>query len=346
MSSLDEIRSRVKLEETEVSNTTSTNFPGNYPGYDDQLNLDSFRDNLTINIAKLDDDSTEFDMIGIDAALANAFRRILIAELASMAIEKVHIHENSSVLPDDVLAHRLGLIPLKADARNFEYRQPGDTKDHEDNTLVFKLKIICKKNPKAIENNIEPKNLYINSNVYTEHMEWIPIGNQATKYTANDVGPVANDILIVKLRPGQELDLKLVCVKGIGRDHAKFSPVCTASYRLMPEIILKEPIENEDADKLQQCFTSGVIEIKEQKNGQRRAVVSKPRLDLCSREALRYPELKDRIQLNKIRDHFIFSIESVGAVKPNMLFVESIKLLMDKCEHLLNEIDGNPLQST
>ncbi len=39
--------------------------------------------------------------------------------------------------------------------------------------------------------------------------------------------------------------------------------------------------------------------------GHRRAVVSKPRLDMCSREALRYPELKDRIELNKIRDHFI-----------------------------------------
>ncbi len=39
--------------------------------------------------------------------------------------------------------------------------------------------------------------------------------------------------------------------------------------------------------------------------GHQRAVVSKPRLDMCSREALRYPELKDRIELNKIRDHFI-----------------------------------------
>ena len=40
-------------------------------------------------------------------------------------------------------------------------------------------------------------------------------------------------------------------------------------------------------------------------SGRRRAVVSKPRFDMCSREALRYPELKDRIELNKIRDHFI-----------------------------------------
>ena len=36
-----------------------------------------------------------------------------------MAIEKVHIYQNTSLIPDEVLAHRLGLIPIKADPRNF-----------------------------------------------------------------------------------------------------------------------------------------------------------------------------------------------------------------------------------
>lgn len=41
----------------------------------------------------------------------------------------------------------------------------------------------------------------------------------------NDVRPVHLDILISKMRPGHELDLQMVAVKGIGKDHAKFSPV-------------------------------------------------------------------------------------------------------------------------
>ena len=49
-------------------------------------------------------------------------------------------------------------------------------------------------------------------------------------------GPVENDILIAKLRPGHELDIRMVAVKGLGSDHAKFSPVATAYYRLLPEI--------------------------------------------------------------------------------------------------------------
>lgn len=45
------------------------------------------------------------------------------------------------------------------------------------------------------------------------------------KFIDNPPHPVHDDILIAKLRPGQEIDLVCWCVKGIGRDHAKFSPV-------------------------------------------------------------------------------------------------------------------------
>lgn len=80
------------------------------------------------------------------------------------AIEKVHVTENSSVLPDDVLAHRIGLIPLRADARLFDEKQAGDTKESDNDTLVFKLKVACKRNPKpSPDRPDDPKNLFINS---------------------------------------------------------------------------------------------------------------------------------------------------------------------------------------
>lgn len=46
---------------------------------------------------------------------------VLCLQLPTMAIEKVLIANNTSVIQDEVLAHRLGLIPIKADPRLFDY---------------------------------------------------------------------------------------------------------------------------------------------------------------------------------------------------------------------------------
>ena len=62
------------------------------------------------------------------------------------------------------------------------------------------------------------------------------------KESTPNPGPVENDILIAKLRPGHELDIRMVAIKGVGKDHAKFSPVATVWYRLLPEIILNRPM--------------------------------------------------------------------------------------------------------
>jgi DNA-directed RNA polymerase I and III subunit RPAC1 len=47
----------------------------------------------------------------------------MIAEIPSMALHKVQLYQNTSVIPDEVLVHRIGLMPLKVDARGFNYRK-------------------------------------------------------------------------------------------------------------------------------------------------------------------------------------------------------------------------------
>jgi len=63
-----------------------------------------------------------FDMVGCDAPVANALRRILLAEVPSMAIDMVYIFKNTGIIQDEVLSHRLGLIPLRADPRKLQYQ--------------------------------------------------------------------------------------------------------------------------------------------------------------------------------------------------------------------------------
>ncbi|KAG7214376.1 hypothetical protein INR49_023087 [Caranx melampygus] len=279
MTNVDEIRNRVILGEFGVKN------------------------NFTIDVVNLDENSMEFDMVGIDAAIANAFRRILLAEVPTMAIEKVFIYNNTSIVQDEVLAHRLGLIPIKADPCLFEYR----------------------------------------NTVYSKDIKWVPIGNQADVFADSSIGPVHDDILIAQLRPGQELDITMHCVKGIGKDHAKFSPVATASYRLLPEITLLEPVEGEKAERLKRCFSQGVIEL-EDVDGEKVAKVVNSRLDTCSREVLRHDDLKNMVKLGRVRDHFIFTVESTGILPPDVLVTEAIKVLMSKCQRFLNAV--SPRQST
>lgn len=244
-----------------------------------------------------------------------------------MAIEKVSIYNNTSIIQDEVLAHRLGLIPLRADPRKFDFKPDDSTEGSEHNTLEFELKIKCtwQKNKEDRNNDLTmPNDMYVNNNVYSSSIKWLPIGAQASMFTEEEVGPIHKDILIAKMRPGHELDLKLTAVKGIGRDHAKFSPVATASYRLLPDIRLTRVVEGEQAERLQRCFSPGVIGLKT-KDGKKVAYVKDSRYDASSRNVFRYEDLHDAVIMSKIRDHFIFSIESVGAVPPDMLFLESVR---------------------
>lgn len=278
----------------------------------------------------------EFDLIGCLPSIANAFRRLMLSEVPSMAIEKVYMYNNTSIIQDEVLAHRLGLIPLKADPRLFEYKtDDGNDEGTDQDTLEYKLKIKCTRRKDAKDTAL-CDGLYENQNVYSNHIKWIPKGKQGSLFRESDVGSVHEKILISKMRPGHEFDIKLLAVKGIGKDHAKFSPVSTATYRLLPEIRITRPIFGDDAKTLQSCFSPGVIDI--DSNGQ--AVVKDARYDSCSRNVYRYPHLVDAVEIARIRDHFIFTVESVGAYPPHDIFIEAVKILKKKCRQFIHELDG------
>uniref|UniRef100_A0A2K5WTI7 DNA-directed RNA polymerases I and III subunit RPAC1 n=2 Tax=Macaca TaxID=9539 RepID=A0A2K5WTI7_MACFA len=286
---VEEMRGRVVLGEFGVRNVHTTDFPGNYSGYDDAWDQDRFEKNFRVDVVHMDENSLEFDMVGIDAAIANAFRRILLAEVPTMAVEKVLVYNNTSIVQDEILAHRLGLIPIHADPRLFEYRNQGDEDGTEIDTLRFRLQVRCTRNPHAAKDSSDPNELYVNHKVYTRHMTWIPLGNQADLFPEGTIRPVHDDILIAQLRPGQEIDLLMHCVKGIGKKVAR---------------------------------------------------VANPRLDTFSREIFRHEKLKKVVRLARVRDHYIFSVESTGVLPPDVLVSEAIKVLMGKCRRFLDELDA------
>ena len=153
--------------------------------------------------------------------------------------------------------------------------------------------------------------------------------------------PVPGNILLAKLRPGQIIDLECHCFKGLGKDHAKFSPVATATYRLLPTItILGGPIKGAEARLFQDSFSKGVIELVKDKDGVEEAVVREPRRDTVSRQVLRHPEFQDRVRLGRVRDHFIFNIQSTGVIPAERLLPQSIKALQKKCRKVKAALEG------
>jgi DNA-directed RNA polymerase I and III subunit RPAC1 len=67
----------------------------------------------------------------------------MIAEIPTMAIEKVNMWQNTSILPDENLAHRIGLVPILADPRLFEYHEKteGEQVYTEEDSIHFKLHV-------------------------------------------------------------------------------------------------------------------------------------------------------------------------------------------------------------
>jgi DNA-directed RNA polymerases I and III subunit RPAC1 len=112
-SSSEDTRPRMMLEEHKIKEAAL-----DYGFSDEIFTIANFKKNFKIKIENQKENEIEFDMIATPA-LANAFRRIMISEVPSMAIEKVHIFNNTSIIQDEILAHRLGLIPLRGKSKIF-----------------------------------------------------------------------------------------------------------------------------------------------------------------------------------------------------------------------------------
>ena len=127
---LEEQRKKVSLGMDAPTHTSTVEYAGAYAAQnlDNSFSLECFKREFNVEVYDLDDEQIVFDLIGIDCAIANAFRRILLAEVPTMAIEKVFILNNTSMIQDEVLAHRLGLIPILADPRKFHSRAPDEVR--------------------------------------------------------------------------------------------------------------------------------------------------------------------------------------------------------------------------
>ncbi len=127
---------------------------------------------------------------------------------------------NSSILQDEVLAHRVGLIPINADPRKLEYVVGEEETDKD--TIVFHYDVECQsERTETVKANGE--NAFINENALSGSLTWLPQGNQSEIFPQG-IAPVHSDIVVAKLKPGKEVSF-----------HSYAAIIVNESYVVMDE---------------------------------------------------------------------------------------------------------------
>jgi DNA-directed RNA polymerase subunit D len=178
---------------------------------------------MDIKLIKQDKDHhrTTFLIKDTTPAFVNALRRSIIEAVPTMAIEDVEFKQNSSVMYDEMIALRLGLLPLKTDLGSYNIISECTCKGEgcAKCTVTFTLSA---KGPCI---------------VYASDLK--------SKDPA--IVPVYPDMPITKLLKGQELELTATARLGFGKEHSKWTPA-HAYYAQEPKVKV-----NNNSPKLVEC---------------------------------------------------------------------------------------------
>jgi len=281
-----------------------------------------------IEILELKDDYIKFILSEVDSSIANALRRCMIAEVPTLAIDMVEFHNNSTVLFDEFLAHRLGLVPLTShQVKEYKYSRECDCEEAcERCSITFKLNV---KNSKDGTYHVTSRDLQSSDD------QVIPV--DSTKGGESDIG----NILICKLGKNQELNLTAIARKGIGKDHAKWIP-SVATFQYEPDV----KIDQSEMEKLSEekklsfvaCCPTKVFAYKEQTR--QVAVEDANKCMYCNEcvykaENFNVPEL---VSIKQKQDRFIFTVETTGALRPEEIVLSALNVLKEKLTDLEQEL--------
>jgi len=245
-----------------------------------------------------------FTIRGINTATANMLRRTAY-DVPVLAVDTVEFTKNDSVLYDEILAHRIGLVPLETDK-----------------TVTPMEECSCKgkgcgKCSLSLTLNVSgPKT------VYSKDMK------------GKGVSVVYSDIPLVILQKGQELEFIATARLGTAKEHAKFSPGLIF-FNQYPIIETKQ-CEAEVCRKCAESCSKKVLNFE----GKNIIVKDLIKCDLCGacEEACK-KEGKEAITVKGSEEDFIFTVESWGQLPEREIFINICKVLDSNLKDLAKEVN-------
>jgi DNA-directed RNA polymerase subunit D len=255
---------------------------------------------VEIKVLEKNDRNLRLLIRDVDAPYMNALRRIITSEVPCMAVDEVVILENSSVMQDETISHRLGLVPLKTDLDSYNLPEECECKS-EFGCNLCRVTLTL-----DVEAKDETRTVY-SSELASENKE---------------VMPVSEKIPIAKLAKEQKLRLEAYARLGKGKNHAKWQPVSMCAYKYYPKI----EISSRNCDACGKC-----VDICPKKvlagNDKKIEVVNLEACTLCKDCVDACLKDKKAISVSWEENAFIFNLESTGALPPERVMEEAIKTL-------------------
>lgn len=177
---------------------------------------------------------------GVPLQYANALRRICLNGVPVFAIDTVDIIENSSVLPDEGLAHRLGLIPIKTDLTRFNEPSKCDCQS-ESGCSNCRVMLVLDSGDSDVTRTI--------------------LSNELSSED-DSIKPTSDKISIVQLTQGQRIKVECYARLGRGTEHAKWN---SANISTLTDTDKKDEsvltVESTGALSPEQIILAGVDEV-------------------------------------------------------------------------------------
>jgi DNA-directed RNA polymerase subunit D len=266
---------------------------------------------VEIQILEKNDDFMRFIVRGVNVPFVNALRRIMLTEVPSMAIDEIVILENSSILHDEILAHRMGFIPLKTDLDSYNYPDECECESE----------LGC---------NLCRTNLTLDAEATDKS---VTVYSGDLKSENPDITPVSNKIPIVKLAPEQRLNLEAYARLGKGKDHAKWQPVSMCTYMYLPKINIDSERCNACAKCAEVCPEAVLVDMA---NGLKTQEVINCTLCMDCIDAC--PQDPPALEISWEKDAFVFKIESTGALPVEQIVTEALRILDGKLKDFSKQL--------
>lgn len=250
---------------------------------------------MDLKVLENSENKLVFSIKGTNPVFVNTLRRVMISEVPTLAVKEVAFIKNTSALFEEILAHRLGLLPLKGDIENFTLPELCDCKEKE-----------CGKCQDIVSLNCEgPLTVYASD----------------LKFKNDKIKPAYPKMPIVKLLKGQELEFEAVITLGQGKDHTKYTP-CLAYFQGKPSIKLGKVKNSEAVFKScpRSVFTYADKSLK---------IANLDACNLCN-ACIDVCDPEDSVIVEGSDSDFTFTIESWGQRKPKDILEASLSLLDEK----------------